>query len=111
MGERSGVHSSGKIFQAEDFFLYTKPKTKILVYFAAQGRKAARCAGVYGDHIVAINTPEVCREVIFPVFEESARAVGRDPSEMEKTAEVLLLHFADKIMELRKLETREMRVS
>jgi coenzyme F420-dependent glucose-6-phosphate dehydrogenase len=84
----------GKYFKAENFYLYTKPKTKIPIYFAAQGRKAARYAGVYGDHIVTINTPEVCRKVIFPVFEESARAVGRDPSGMEKTAEVML-HFAD----------------
>ena len=84
----------GKYFKAEDFYLYTRPKTRIPIYFAAQGRKAARYAGAYGDHIVTINTPEVCRDEIFPVFEESARAVGRDPSGMEKTAEVLL-HFTE----------------
>ncbi len=94
----------GKYFKAENFYLYTKPKTEIPIYFAAQGRKAAHYAGIYGDHIVTVNSPEACRDVIFPTFEESARTVGRDPSRMEKMAEILL-HFADKdrgVEEIRK---------
>ena len=85
----------GKYFKMNNFFLYTKPKTKIPVYFAAQGRKAAAYAGIYGDHLVTVNSPENCRDVVFPSFEESAIKVGKDPSKMEKMVEVSL-YFADK---------------
>jgi len=85
----------GKYFNLNDFYLYTKPKTKIPIYFAAQGKKAAFQAGIYGDHLVTINSPDTCREEIFPAFEESAKKTGKDPSKMEKMVEVLL-HFADK---------------
>jgi coenzyme F420-dependent glucose-6-phosphate dehydrogenase len=85
----------GKYFKMNNFFLYTKPKSKIPVYFAAQGRKAAAYAGIYGDHLVTVNSPENCRDVIFPSFEESARKVGKNPSKMEKMVEISL-YFSDK---------------
>ena len=56
----------GKYFKMNNFFLYTKPKTKIPIYFAAQGRKAAAYSGIYGDHLVTVNSPENCRDVVFP---------------------------------------------
>jgi len=85
----------GNYFKMNNFFLYTKPKTQIPIYFAAQGRKASAYAGIYGDHLVTVNSPENCRDVVFPSFEESARKVGKDPSKMEKMVEVSL-YFADK---------------
>jgi len=94
----------GKYFEVEDFYLYTKPKTNIPIFFAAQGRKAAFQAGIYGDHIVTVNSPKICREVIFPIFEKSARKAGKDPRNMDKMAEILL-YFGDKeraIEEIRK---------
>ena len=93
---RSGDYfmHQGKNFKVPNFFLYTKPKRLIPIYFAAQGKKAAACAGIYGDHIVTINSPETCRDVIFPAFEQAAKKVGKDPSKMDKMVEVQL-HFAD----------------
>jgi len=85
----------GKYFRMHNFFLYTKPKTKIPIYFAAQGRKAASYAGIYGDHIVTVNPPEICRDIVFPSFEKSAQNAGHDPSKKEKMVEVLL-YFADR---------------
>ena len=85
----------GKHFKMHNFHLYTKPKTKIPIYFAAQGRKAASYAGIYGDHLVTVNPPETCRDTVFPSFEKSARKAGNDPSKMEKMVEVLL-YFADR---------------
>jgi len=85
----------GKYFKMKNFYLYTKPKTNIPIYFAAQGRKAASYSGIYGDHLVTVNSPKTCRDVIFPTFEDSARKVGKDPSKMEKMVE-LSLYFADK---------------
>ena len=92
--EGSFTHQ-GNYFSLHNFYLYTKPKRKIPIYFAAQGRKAAAYAGVYGDHVVTVNSPETCSNVIFPSFENSAKKVGKDPSKMEKMVEVLLF-FADK---------------
>jgi coenzyme F420-dependent glucose-6-phosphate dehydrogenase len=85
----------GRYFAVKNFYLYTKPKTRIPIYFAAQGKKAAVYAGIYGDHLVTVNSPETCRVQIFPPFEKSAKDVGKDPSKMEKMAEVLL-YFVDK---------------
>jgi len=85
----------GKHFKIQNFYLYTKPKTNISIYFAAQGTKAASYAGIYGDHLVTINSPNLCRDVIFPTFEKSAKKAGKNLSKMEKMVEVLL-YFTDK---------------
>jgi coenzyme F420-dependent glucose-6-phosphate dehydrogenase len=85
----------GKYFKIKDFFLYTKPKTEIPIYFAAQGRKAAEYAGIYGDHLVTINSPETCQNIIFPSFEQSAKKAGKTILKMEKMVEVLL-YFSEK---------------
>ena len=77
-------------------FLYTKPKTTLPIYFAAQGKQAAACAGTYGDHLVTINSAETCRDVVFPAFEQAAKKAGKDPSKMEKMVEVQL-YFSDQV--------------
>ena len=76
--------------------MYTKPKTEIPIYFAAQGKKAAVCAGTYGDHLVTINSPEICRDVVFPAFKKAAKEAGKDQSKMDKMVEVQL-HFSDMV--------------
>jgi coenzyme F420-dependent glucose-6-phosphate dehydrogenase len=84
-----------KYFSMKEVFLYTKPKSEnIQIFFSAIGAKAARYAGMYGDALVTLNTPETCREVIFPAFEKGARQTGKDPSKMEKMAH-LETYFAD----------------
>src|SRR5437867_9338876 len=45
----------GKYFGLTDVFLYTKPKTRIPIYFSAIGKKAAAIAGTYGDNLVTFN--------------------------------------------------------
>ena len=84
----------GKYFKIEKLLLYTKPKTDISIYFAAQGKKAAAYAGTYGDHLVTVNSPKVCRDEVFPSFEHAAREAKKDPAKMEKMVEVLL-HFSN----------------
>ena len=87
----------GEFFKIENFFLYTKPKSQIPIYFSAIGKQAARFAGTYGDHLVTINSPELCREIIFPTFDSAARKSGRDPSKMEKIAVLDLFFFGEKV--------------
>jgi len=75
---------NGRFFKMKDVYLYTRPRTEIPVYFSAMGPKAAVYAGRYGDHLVTIASPDRCKEIIFPKFEESARAAGKDSGRMEK---------------------------
>jgi G6PDH family F420-dependent oxidoreductase len=82
--EKDYFDFSGKYFSMKDVFLYTRPKTRIPIYFSALGPKAASLAGMYGDHLVTIGSPERCAEIIFPAFESGASRVGRDPQKCEK---------------------------
>jgi coenzyme F420-dependent glucose-6-phosphate dehydrogenase len=74
----------GKYFTMKDIFLYTRPKTRIPIYFSALGVKAATFAGMYGDHLVTIGSPERCADSIFPAFESGIRKAGKDPAHAEK---------------------------
>lgn len=78
------VSFQGEFFKMRDVFLYTRPKTEIPIYFSALGRKAAVYAGMYGDHLITIGTPEYCKNQIFPAFEEGVRRSGRTPEKVEK---------------------------
>ena len=93
----------GKYFPMKDLFLYTRPKSRIPIYFSALGPKAAAYAGKYGDHLVTIGTPENCATVLFPAFEEGARKAGKDPSECEKMV-LLDVFFGSREDGLKKLK-------
>lgn len=61
----------GKHFHSDFLFLYTKPKTKIPIYFAAEGKNAAFFAGKYGDKLVTLsprNSLQKLDEVIMPAY-------------------------------------------
>ncbi len=77
----------GKYFNMKQVYMYTKPKTKMKIYFSGLGVKSSRAAGEYGDALITLtthNSLERCRDIIFPSFEEGARAAGKNPKEMEK---------------------------
>ena len=92
----------GEYFKVDRFFLYTKPKTAIRI-FCCPGKKAAAIAGALGDHLVTINSPQTCRDEIFPAFEQAAKQAGKDPAKMEKMVEVLL-YFADKSTGIKEIQ-------
>jgi G6PDH family F420-dependent oxidoreductase len=61
----------GKYFTSGFMFLYTKPKTRIPIYFAAAGKRAAFFAGKYGDKLVTLsprNSLQKLDEVILPSY-------------------------------------------
>jgi len=80
-----------RFFKMTNVFLYTKPKVRIPIYFSAMGPRAAACAGRVGDHLITIGSPERCKDVIFPKFEDAARMAGKEPSEMERLVPVLFV--------------------
>ena len=66
----------GKYFHSDFLFLYTKPKTKIPIYFAAEGRKAAFFAGKYGDKLITLcprNNLQRLDEVILPAYRKGLK--------------------------------------
>lgn len=63
----------GAYFSSDFLYLYTKPKTKIPIYFSAVGKNAAYCAGKYGDHLVTLsprNNADRLKSVILPSFKQ-----------------------------------------
>lgn len=79
----------GKYFPADFYFLYTKPRTRIPLYFSAIGKNAARFAGMYADNLVTIsprNNVETLKEKIIPAFRqgrEEAHKKGRGGAVVE----------------------------
>ncbi|MCJ7608229.1 LLM class flavin-dependent oxidoreductase [Candidatus Bathyarchaeota archaeon] len=71
----------GQYFKADFYYLYTKPKRKIPVYFSAIGRKAAARAGEVGDGLVTIcprNNIQAMKEVILPAYREGRLRTGKN---------------------------------
>ena len=76
---------NGKYFSADFYYLYTKPKSRIPVYFSAIGRRAARLAGEYGDALVTIcprNSLQTMREVILPAYRQGRLDAGKENLEV-----------------------------
>ena len=96
----------GSFFKMSQVMLYTKPKTKIPIYFSAMGAKAATYAGRYGDHLITIASPEKCLRVIFPNFEDGVRLEGKDPSEAEKMV-LVLFEIGEPERSLRKIRAND----
>lgn len=63
----------GKYFRSEFLLLYTRPRTRIPVYFAAMGERGAYLAGKYGDKFVTLsprNNLAKLRDVLLPSYEK-----------------------------------------
>ncbi|MDG6925856.1 MAG: LLM class flavin-dependent oxidoreductase [Nitrososphaerota archaeon] len=66
----------GKYFSSDFYYMYTKPRTRLEMYFSAVGPKAAYRAGRYGDHLVTLspwNNAERIRDVILPEFRKGQK--------------------------------------
>jgi G6PDH family F420-dependent oxidoreductase len=81
----------GKYFPAKQIFLYTKPKTKMKIYFSAVGEIFSELAGNYGDGLITLgsrNSLEKLEQVIFPSFDRGAKNAGKNPRKLEKIVSV-----------------------
>jgi coenzyme F420-dependent glucose-6-phosphate dehydrogenase len=70
----------GKYYSADFYYLYTKPKKKIPIYFSAVGKKAAYFAGLCADTLVTIcprNNIEKLQSDVLPAFREGEKKAGR----------------------------------
>lgn len=63
----------GRYFSSEFYYLYTKPKRQIPMYFSAVGRRAARFAGMYADTLITKcprNDLQRMKDVILPAYRQ-----------------------------------------
>ena len=75
----------GKYYSSKFYLMYTKPRTKLDVYFSAVGPKAAYAAGKNADHLVTLspwNNAERIRDVILPQFRKGQKDGKRKPGKL-----------------------------
>ncbi len=90
------VNYKGKYFSLNKANLYTKPKTDIKLYVAANGPKTAYIAGKYAEGLLTLPAPlEYYKEKLFPSFEKGAKEAGKDPKKMEKVIEFIVSYDED----------------
>lgn len=69
----------GKYYSADFYYLYTKPKKRIPIYFSAVGKRAAYYAGPCADALVTIcprNDERRFKTVMLPEFKKGLREAG-----------------------------------
>jgi len=69
----------GKYYSADFYYLYTKPKKRIPIYFSAVGKRAAYYAGLCADALVTIcprNDERRFKTVMLPEFKKGLREAG-----------------------------------
>jgi len=94
--EKDFVTYKGKYFSLSKANLYTKPKTKINMYIAANGPKTAYLAGKYADGLLTLTAPiSYYKEKLFPAFEKGVIDSGKIPSKTEKIIEIVTSYDED----------------
>ena len=66
-------------------------KNKKDLILCGSNSKSATYAGTYGDHIRTINSPEICKNAIFPSFNQSVKKTGKDLLKIDKMVEVFCI--------------------
>ncbi len=70
----------GRYFSSDFFFLYTKPRTQIPIYFSAVGKKSAYYAGQSADKLVTVcprNNIARLNNIIFPAYRKGMMEAKR----------------------------------
>nr|MDO8135900.1 TIGR03557 family F420-dependent LLM class oxidoreductase [Candidatus Njordarchaeum guaymaensis] len=88
------VSFEGKYYRLKKANLYTKPPNPLKLYIATAGTKVAEITGEEADGILLIDTGERAKQLMSS-FERGARRAGRDPSRLEKVAEVMVSYDED----------------
>jgi coenzyme F420-dependent glucose-6-phosphate dehydrogenase len=90
------VDFEGKYFRLNSANLYTKPKKKIPIYFAAYGPKSARMAGLLGDALMTgMGSADERPLELFEAFEQGVKESGRRIEDMSKLVETRVSYDKD----------------
>ena len=89
------VTYQGKYYSLNQANLYTKPRTSIPIYLAANGPKAAALVGQYADGYVTITPTLVRYKELWSIIERAARGSGRDPAKISRHIELFVSYGED----------------
>ncbi|HLH63408.1 MAG TPA: glucose-6-phosphate dehydrogenase (coenzyme-F420) [Ktedonobacteraceae bacterium] len=92
------VTFDGQYYHTLKAKIYDKPAQAVPIYISAGGPVAAKFAGREGDGFICTSGKgdELYRDQLLPALEEGAKAVGRDPSTIERAIEVKVSFDTDK---------------
>lgn len=95
--EDSFVDFEGEYYRLQRANLYTKPRTKIPLYVAANGPSGAHLAGRYADGLLTSGRTfeERFTDALLPAIEKGARDADRDPDEIEKMVHIVTSYDED----------------
>ena len=84
------ISFKGNYYKLRKAKLYTPPKSRIPIFVAASGPKAAETAGRLGDGLLTITNPDdsYFKDLIFPAVERGLKSSGRDPTRFERNVEL-----------------------
>lgn len=89
------VNYEGRYYSLSGANLYTKPRTSIPIYLAANGPKTAALVGQYADGYVTINPTLIRFNELLSIIERTARDAGRDPAQISKHIELFVSYGED----------------
>jgi coenzyme F420-dependent glucose-6-phosphate dehydrogenase len=93
--EKDFCDFSGKYYTLRQANLYTKPKARIPIYFAAIGPNALRAAGLYGDALMSGGRDRERVSSMFSLYDEAVRESGRRPEDMPRMVEMKVSYDED----------------
>jgi len=93
----SFIDFDGRYYRLRKANLYTKPKTRIPLYIAANGPRTAYVAGKYADGLLTSGRTfeEKFVDELLPAIEKGAEEANRDPNEIRKTVHIVTSYDED----------------
>jgi coenzyme F420-dependent glucose-6-phosphate dehydrogenase len=85
----------GNFFKLRGANLYTKPKEKIPIYFAASGPRAARASGRLGDALMTGVRERERAQILLAAYKEGVKESGRRIEGMPKMVELKISYDKD----------------
>jgi coenzyme F420-dependent glucose-6-phosphate dehydrogenase len=89
------VKYEGKFYSLNGANLYTKPRTRIPIYLAANGPKTAALVGKCADGYATINSTLGRFKELWSIIERTAKNAGRDPASISKHIELFVTYNED----------------
>lgn len=91
------INFEGKYYRLRKANLYTKPKTRIPLYVAANGPSTAYVAGKYADGLLTSGRviEAKFKSELLPALERGAKDSGRNPEEIRKIVHIITSYDED----------------
>jgi coenzyme F420-dependent glucose-6-phosphate dehydrogenase len=91
------IDFEGKYYRLKKANLYTKPKTSIPLYIAANGPSTAYVAGKYADGVLTSGRvfEEKFESEILPTLTKGAKSVGRNTEEIRRIVHIITSYDED----------------